>query len=323
MRLPAEVLSGQFGYGFELGLMLKDVRNATATAAEAFPAASLMPAVERVVASATSELGAHVDYTEAARHLERLAARDLRDPAGAALLGGVAPAAPPALRKGTQLLVCDMAGTTVDEGGLVYSTLQSCMNDAGLGVSEEDIAPWHGAQKTEVVAHFVKRQGGSDAAAVALAKEIDGKFEAQLEEAYMAPGSKLALIDPALPDYFAKLRASGVKVGLNTGYPKRLQRAIAEKLRLDEMVDGLVSASEVPRGRPSPYMVHALMSQLGVEDCRTVAKAGDTERDIGEGLNAGCGQVIGVLSGADSEAHLRASGATDLVGNITMMELEA
>ena len=34
------------------------------------------------------------------------------------------------------LLVADMAGTTVDEGGIVYRTLRQAMNEEGLCVSE-------------------------------------------------------------------------------------------------------------------------------------------------------------------------------------------
>ena len=231
--------------------------------------------------------------------------------------------APPAhtLMPGVKLLVCDMAGTTVEEAGLVYATLQSCMNDAGLGVSTEDMGPWHGAQKSAVVAHFAQRAGFSAGASVEIEDKINSSFEAELEASYMAEGSPLALIDPKLPDYFAGLRSSGVKVGLNTGYPRKLQAALLKKLRLDEMVDGFVSAQDVRAGRPSPFMVHHLMEQLDVYDVKTVAKAGDTERDIEEGLNAGCGQVIGVLSGADSREALVKVGAQTIAQNITCLPL--
>lgn len=316
VRLPTEVLTGQFGYGFELGLMLKDVRNATAIAGAHFPQATLLPAVEAAVAAATERVGRTADYTEAVRYLEELAGRDLRCAAPAP--------PPPMLYAETQLLVCDMAGTTVDEGGLVYIVLRESMNAAGLEVSEADMHPWHGAAKEEVVAHFAAKQRGADFAPSALAElttVINKRFEKSLEEAYLAPGSGLSLIDPSLPDYFASLRARGCKVGLNTGYPRRLQQAIVDRLKLNEIVDGYISAQDVPRGRPSPYMVHALMAKLGVEDVSKVAKAGDTERDIGEALNAGCRQAIGVLSGADSEAALRASGATVIVQNITKLKM--
>ena len=52
---------------------------------------------------------------------------------------------PAALHSDIKLLVCDMAGTTVEEAGLVYTTLQKCMVAAGLDVTMED-----GADKSEV-----------------------------------------------------------------------------------------------------------------------------------------------------------------------------
>ena len=126
----------------------------------------------------------------------------------------------------------------------------------------------------------------------------------------MAADSSVSLIDPSLPDFFESLRARDIKIGLNTGYPPRLQYALLSKLHMHEMIDGFVSAKEVAMGRPSPYMVHRLMEQTGVLDCKAVAKFGDTKRDMEEGTNAGCGQVVGVLSGADSRDVLEASGAT-------------
>ena len=229
-------------------------------------------------------------------------------------------APPPSLMPAVKLLVCDMAGTTVDEGGLVYTTLQSCMNAEGLGVSEEDLGPWYGAQKSAVIAHFASRAGFSSAATDSLEIKINATFEDELMASYMSSPS-LALIDPSLPDYFADLRGRGVKIGLNTGYPHKLQNALLEKLRLGEMVDGYVSSQDVKAGRPSPFMVHRLMEMLDVQDVRAVAKAGDTERDIEEGLNAGCGQVIGVLSGADSREALLAVGAHVICDNITKLPL--
>jgi len=241
----------------------------------------------------------------------------------------------PSLQQGVRLLVCDMAGTTVEENGLVYTTLRDSMCRAGLSVSEADMHPWHGASKEEVVRHFVRREeaprlagrfwprGVPTQAAEDLERAIVSSFEADLRDAYLAPGSPLSLVDPSLPDFFEKLRARGVKVGLNTGYPRALQSAIIEKLGLDEMVDGYVCAQDVAAGRPSPLMVRRLMEMLGVEDARAVAKAGDTERDIAEAINAGCSQAIGVLSGADSREVLEVAGATDVVDNVTQMQLAA
>ena len=86
------------------------------------------------------------------------------------------------------------------------------MNDAGLGVSEEDMHPWHGADKAEVVRHFLERAGKDQA----LAGPMDADFIERLKAAYLEPGSPLSLIDPSLPDFCEDLRARGIKVGLNT-----------------------------------------------------------------------------------------------------------
>ena len=78
VRVPKEVLSGRFDYGFQLGLAHKDVRNATATAKAHFPHATLMPEVERLLAASVDSFGSSADYTMSASHLEQLAGIDLR-----------------------------------------------------------------------------------------------------------------------------------------------------------------------------------------------------------------------------------------------------
>ncbi|CAD7925976.1 unnamed protein product [Amoebophrya sp. A120] len=318
---------------------------------------------------------------------------------------------PPEERAGhVKLLVCDMAGTTIDEGGLVYTTLQKVMNDAGLEVSNEEMLPWHGAQKTEVVAHFVQdrllvdrrtvssatrtgaeikgaaaplnrklsgKDGSSDSGsyysfrpwsskyreqdgtstpppgattsknasssppgghqhlealfsdpnlgdkkklAAFLADKIDQQFETEIADAYFQPDSPVRLIDDKLLDSFANLRSAGLKIALNTGYPAQIQQKLIEKLRLGNHIDTAVCAGDVPKGRPYPYMTQLAMQQLGILDVATVAKAGDTARDVEEGLNCGCGLAIGVLSGAGQEPGLRAAGADLVLENVCEFE---
>ena len=64
------------------------------------------------------------------------------------------------------------------------------------------------------------------------------------------------------------------------GYPNVLKDAIVKKLHMDEFVDAHVCALDVRAGRPAPYMTFRLMEACGVEDVRTVAKAGDSGRDF-------------------------------------------
>merc|ERR1712087_912203 len=81
------------------------------------------------------------------------------------------------------------------------------------------------------------------------------------------------------------------------------------RLGFDKLVDAYISSYQVVEGRPYPYMIHRLMERLHIQSVNRVCKVGDSARDIEEGLNAGCGLVVGVLSGADSADALLEAGA--------------
>jgi len=210
-----------------------------------------------------------------------------------------------------------MAGTTVQEGGIVYRTLQSSMQKFGLDVSDEAMEPWHGAKKEAVIEHFARIGGVPDVDLESRILEISDDFVEAIDEAYFSEASSISHVDERLLDYFKKLQESGVKIGLNTGYPKNIQEGLVKKLGFDTVVDCYISSYEVRDGRPFPYMIHRLMEQTGVETARRVCKVGDSVRDIEEGINARCGLVVGVLTGADSRDALLAAGADVVVDCIT------
>jgi len=207
------------------------------------------------------------------------------------------------------LVICDMAGTTVQEGGLVYKTLQLSMKEFGIDVSDHDMEPWHGAKKEAVIEHFARNAGTPTAELEDLVSRIGDAFVRSIDDAYFKETSTIGHIDISLLSYFTQLRKAGVKVALNTGYPSNIQEGLVKQLGFDKAVDAYICAYDVPQGRPYPYMVHRLMERLGVMSTRRVAKVGDSVRDIEEGRNAGCGLVVGVLSGADSAEALFAAGA--------------
>jgi len=215
------------------------------------------------------------------------------------------------------LLVCDMAGTTVQEGGLVYKTLQLSMKEYGLVVSDEEMEPWHGAKKESVIEHFARKHGTPENQLEEKIAKISDAFVKAIDEAYFDEASVIGPIDVGLIGYFKQLQQSGIKIALNTGYPQNIQQGLVKRLGFDKIVDGYISAYDVPEGRPYPFMIHRLMERLQIENVRRVAKAGDSVRDIEEGRNAGCGLVIGVLSGADNEAALMNAGADVIVPNLT------
>ena len=81
VRLPEEVLSRKFDYGFKLGLMLKDVRIAVdglLSAEESCREGSMLPLVKRLLEKSTDEQGYDADYTRVVRTLELGAGVELR-----------------------------------------------------------------------------------------------------------------------------------------------------------------------------------------------------------------------------------------------------
>ena len=49
-----------------------------------------------------------------------------------------------------------MAGTIIQENGIVYSALHETLQDYKLGVNLNEINKWHGANKYEVLDHYIK-----------------------------------------------------------------------------------------------------------------------------------------------------------------------
>ena len=72
-RIPKEVLSREFDYGFKLGLMYKDVRIAIENLGSSFDENSLLPLVKKMLKASVEEQGFDADYTRVVETLERKA----------------------------------------------------------------------------------------------------------------------------------------------------------------------------------------------------------------------------------------------------------
>ncbi|TAG54123.1 MAG: phosphonatase-like hydrolase [Runella slithyformis] len=213
--------------------------------------------------------------------------------------------------KNLQLVVFDMAGTTIDEQNAVYKTIHLAINEAGYACSL--------AVVLEFAAGKEKRQAIKDVISYLIDNEpfgaavdaIHEDFKQKLDTVY---ASGIAKTMPDAAQVFEALRKRNIKIALNTGYT----RAVAELLMrqigwsIPETVDALVTASDVAYGRPQPDMILEAMRLLRITDPQQVAKIGDSAIDITEGHNAGCGLVAGVLTGAQNRHQLMAAAPTHL-----------
>lgn len=93
---------------------------------------------------------------------------------------------------------------------------------------------------------------------------------------------------PGVLETVARLRKNGVKIGASTGYFTEAAEIVRQcAARNGYVPDFTICASEVPHGRPSPWLIFRTMEALNVYPPAAVVNVGDTPVDIGSALNAG------------------------------------
>lgn len=209
---------------------------------------------------------------------------------------------PPAI----ELVVLDMAGTTVVDDGIVEQAFERAARRVGLDEirpldeSLQYVRDTMGQSKIEVFRHLTD---GDEAAA----QNANTEFEAAYAELIDEVGVDAI---PGAEDTITALRAAGIKVALTTGFSPSTRTAVLA--RLDWVVDAELSPADAGRGRPAPDLILAALIATGASSVASVAVVGDTISDILSGRNAGAGLVIGVLTGAHTRERLLEAGA-DLV----------
>ncbi|MEN2419431.1 phosphonatase-like hydrolase [Streptomyces rimosus] len=212
------------------------------------------------------------------------------------------------------LVVLDMAGTTVADGGLVEQAF-------GAAAGRLGVVPGS-AEHAEQLAYVRATMGESK---ISVFRHLYGdeqrarRANAAFEEAYgeLVDGGRIAPV-PGAREAIEALRDAGRTVVLTTGFARVTQDAILDALGWRDLAAlTLCPADAGGRGRPYPDLVLTALLRTGAADSvQQVAVAGDTSYDMLSGRRAGASVVAGVLTGAHDEAALRAAGATHVLGSV-------
>lgn len=211
-----------------------------------------------------------------------------------------------------RLASLDMAGTTIDEGGTVYRVLRDAIESAtGRSVPDSLLSAWSGTDKSEAI-HGLLDALGEDATRT---EAIFASFSEDLAVAYE---TRAPVLLPGVREAVASFREDGIAVALQTGYVRDVAERLLEAVRwrVGDDIDALVTAEDVPRSRPAPYLVFRSMEATGVLNVRDVLVAGDTVNDLTAGTRAGAGIVAGVLTGAHTATTLGAVAHTHIVPSV-------
>jgi|HubBroStandDraft_5_1064220.scaffolds.fasta_scaffold234904_1 phosphonatase-like hydrolase len=214
-----------------------------------------------------------------------------------------------------QLVVFDIAGTTVLDGGNVATAFTSAMKEHGYEIDPEEVNPLMGYKKPIAIKMLLEKYG-NPTPTDDLVGAIHSRF-VELMIVYYRTGDGVEPL-PGVDKVFAYLKGKGVKIGLDTGFSKDIAQTILDRLGWEKegKVNYVVASDEVPSGRPAPFMIQRMMNLAGITDPKQVVKIGDTEVDINEGLNAGCLYSIGVTTGAFTRDELSKYHPTHIIDNL-------
>jgi phosphonatase-like hydrolase len=214
-----------------------------------------------------------------------------------------------------ELVIFDMAGTTVKDDDAVNACLREAMAPVAI-VGREQVNEVMGLPKPEAIRLLLKKKHPD---AIPVSNELVDRLhrdflERMLKHYRTAPGIEPM---PYAVELFQQLRKAGVKVALDTGFSRPIVDAILARLGWDgRLLDATVASDEVTRGRPHADLTLRAMKLTGVQDAQRVAKVGDTPSDLLEGTSAGCRWVIGVTNGTHTRDQLASFPHTNLVNGL-------
>ncbi|QTI70805.1 phosphonatase-like hydrolase [Gordonia polyisoprenivorans] len=213
----------------------------------------------------------------------------------------------------TELIIFDMAGTTVSDEGLVIASFRAADEHAGLSRTDADraamldyVSETMGQSKITVFRHLAN---GNEEQAQSANKEFERTYAQLVGVGRCSPM-------PGAEELFSHCREIGVKIALTTGFAQQTQEAILEALGWSDIADVVLCPGEELRGRPHPDMPLAALITTRTSAVEAMIVVGDTASDVTTGLRAGAGLVVGVLSGAHDVEALRAAGAHEVVDSV-------
>jgi phosphonatase-like hydrolase len=217
------------------------------------------------------------------------------------------------MSQNVEMIVFDMAGTTIKDNHEVEDCFIKAVNETGLTTTHDEINAMMGWSKRNVFEKLWKRELPK-ASAKDLDKRIDYSYDAFreiLEAHYMHTD---VFPTEGTMEVFEFLKQQQIKIALTTGFYRKVTDIILQKLHWNEgldqnyagnaLINASISSDHVIASRPAPFMIFRAMELCNVTDVRKIIKIGDTPSDLSEGKNAGCGYSFGVTNGTHAKSEL-------------------
>jgi phosphonoacetaldehyde hydrolase len=202
-----------------------------------------------------------------------------------------------------QAVLLDWAGTTMDFGCMAPAVVfVEVFRRQGVPISMEEARAPMGAHKRVHIQRIteldsVRRRWQEAHGGLPNDDDVGRMFEdfVPLQLECLSTYSELI---PGTLETVAELRRRGIKIGSTTGYTTEMTAInLRDGKRQGYEPDSTVSASEMPAGRPYPFMCLQNAIDLQVDCVAACVKVDDTIPGVEEGLNAGMWTVGLAISG--------------------------
>lgn len=173
------------------------------------------------------------------------------------------------MKQPVELVVFDIAGTTVKDNGEIAAAFREAMKAFGYNVPVEKINPLMGYKKTEAIKRLLKEyESKKEKISTEFIQKIHQLFLETMIDFYAGAEQLKPL--PFAEEVFASLKERNILIGLDTGFSKEITDIIIHRLGWvkDKKVDYVISSNEVIAGRPFPYMIEELMLKAKLKDAK-------------------------------------------------------
>lgn len=202
-----------------------------------------------------------------------------------------------------QAVIFDWAGTTVDYGCFApLDVFLEVFKKKGIEVTHEEAREPMGMLKWDHINTMCQMER-----IAGLWKEKYGRYPEKKDVDMLYADFEPMLFSilrnyttpiPGVLELVDRLRRAGIKIGSTTGYTAEMMAIVApEAKKRGYAPDSLVTPTEMPAGRPHPWMCYQNAINLGVFPMKHMIKVGDTTSDIREAVNAGA-WAVGVIKGS-------------------------
>lgn len=222
-------------------------------------------------------------------------------------------------------IIFDWAGTTVDYGSRAPAMVfVEVFKQQGIDITIAEAREPMGMNKKDHIRVITQMAAVSSRWQTALGRLPN---EADVDQMYQAfiPLQVDALVNyadliPGTLDTCTDCKQRGMKIGSNTGYNREMVEVVAaEAAKHGYIPDSIVCSTDVPAGRPTPWMSIMNAMEMGVYPFEAIVKVDDTTPGIVEGLNAGM-WTIGIAK-TGNELGLSQAGIDQLAPDVLQAKL--